>query len=105
MDAAGRANAQRGGARIGRYIVIEELGRGGMGVVVRGYDPKLRREVAIKLLRRGSASEEMRSPMIREARTMAKLNHAHVVGIYDQSDNAVFVRMAILEMILGRRSP
>ncbi len=69
------------GAALGRYAIIEELGRGGMGVVLRAYDPKLQREVALKILRTNSAEAESR--MVREARAMAQLSHPNVVAIYD----------------------
>ncbi len=80
---------------LGRYLVIEELGKGGMGVVVRAYDPKLQREVALKMLRHDMMSEEARIRMIREARAMAKLNHPNVVAIYDVSleDDAIALAM------------
>jgi len=70
---------------LGRYLVIAELGRGGMGVVVHAYDPKLQRELALKMLRHDVMSDEARIRMLREARAMAKLNHPNVVAVYDVS--------------------
>ena len=68
--------------RIGRYIVVEEIGRGAMGVVLLAYDPKLHREVALKLLR-FSGDEDARVRLVREAQAMAKLSHPNVVAVYD----------------------
>jgi serine/threonine protein kinase len=65
------------GARIGRYLVLEELGAGGMGVVYVARDPELDRKVAVKLLR--SPIGEAR--LVREARAMAKLAHPNVVTV------------------------
>ena len=72
-----------GGARIGRYLVIEELGRGGMGAVLRAYDPKLQREVALKVVHRDALDDSAQERLVREARAMARLNHPNVVGVFD----------------------
>lgn len=67
-----------------KYQLLEELGRGGMGVVYRAAQPDLHREVAIKLMRGGpfaSAAEKQRFQL--EAETAAKLNHPHIVPVYD----------------------
>ena len=77
----GLPDGVRPGGAIDRYAVIEELGRGGMGVVLRAYDPKLRREVALKVVRRMSADAEAR--LVLEAQAMAQLNHPNVVAVYD----------------------
>ena len=69
------------GSSLDRYVVIEEIGRGGMGVVLRAYDPKLQREVALKVLR--AASPEAETRLVREAQAMAQLNHPNVVAVYD----------------------
>ena len=69
------------GSFLGRYAVLDELGRGGMGVVLRAYDPQLHREVALKVVRAKSSDAEAR--LIREARAMAQLSHPHVVAVYD----------------------
>jgi serine/threonine protein kinase len=79
----------------GRYLVIEELGHGGMGVVVRAYDPKLQREVALKVLRQDVMADAARVRMIREARAMAKLNHPNVVAIYDVSLDDGLIALAM----------
>jgi eukaryotic-like serine/threonine-protein kinase len=66
----------------GRYLVLGRLGEGGDGVVYRAYDSELDRHVAIKLLRRGR-SERDEARLLREARTLAKLAHPHVVKVHD----------------------
>jgi eukaryotic-like serine/threonine-protein kinase len=71
------------GRPLGRYLVIETLGRGGMGVVLRAYDPKLQREVALKIVRTLSLDESAQARLVREARAMARLAHPNVVSVYD----------------------
>lgn len=68
------------GARIGRYVVLRELGSGGMSVVYVAYDPELDRQVALKLMRpgrRGTARSQGR--LLREAQALARLSHPNVV--------------------------
>jgi len=72
--------------RVGRYELLDVLGRGGRGVVYRAVDCELDREVAVKLLHlRGQlgATGEDDSTLIREARATAKLSHPNVVSVYD----------------------
>jgi eukaryotic-like serine/threonine-protein kinase len=73
------------GTAIGRYLVLETLGRGGMGIVVLAYDPKLGREVALKLVGFGSGARdaEAQARLLREAQALARLSHPNVVAIYD----------------------
>ena len=73
------------GATLGRYLVIERLGAGGMGVVYAAYDPELDRKVAIKLLRSEVAGdpELARARLVREAQAMAKLSHPNVVAVHE----------------------
>ncbi|HEX6975512.1 MAG TPA: serine/threonine-protein kinase, partial [Vicinamibacterales bacterium] len=67
---------------IGRYLVIDELGRGGMGVVYLAHDELLGRDVAIKVSNAiGSAEAEAR--MRREARILAELEHPGIVPVHD----------------------
>ena len=83
-----------------RYDITDEIGRGGMGVVFRARDVRLRRSVAIKLLPPELAfREEVRSRFLREAQTAAQLSHPNVVPIYsvDEVDGLVFFVMALVE--------
>jgi tetratricopeptide (TPR) repeat protein len=86
------------GERLGRYIVLERLGRGGMAVVYAAYDPDLDRKVAVKLLRDTSGGTEARARLLREAQAMAALAHANVAAVYDVGsiDDEVFLAMEIL---------
>ncbi|MCA9694098.1 MAG: serine/threonine protein kinase [Myxococcales bacterium] len=88
----------RAPARIGRYLIIETLGKGGMGVVYAAYDPELNRKVAIKVLR-GQAGQDARARLRREAQAMAQLSHPNVVRVYDVGieGDEVFVAMDLVE--------
>jgi tRNA A-37 threonylcarbamoyl transferase component Bud32 len=69
--------------RLGPYAVEDVLGRGGMGVVLRAYDPLLQRRVAIKVMApQLAATASARQRFLREARSAAKINHEHVVTIH-----------------------
>ena len=72
------------GVKLGRYVIVERLGFGGMGVVYRARDEKLERFVAIKILAPGLLmGDEARRRFRREALALAKLNHAHIAAVYD----------------------
>jgi len=75
------------GATIGRYLVLNLLGKGGMGEVYAAYDPELDRKVAIKVLHprssTGAGAAEGRARMLREAQALAQLSDPNVVGVYD----------------------
>ncbi len=69
---------------IGVYRIDERIAEGGFGVVYRGYDPRLKREVAIKVLHPQHSSEPSRvSRFLREAQSAARLNYPGIVQIYD----------------------
>jgi serine/threonine protein kinase len=89
------------GRPIGRYFVIGELGRGGMGLVVRAYDPKLQREVALKILRTSAMTKEAGARMVREARAMAKLSHPNVVAVYDVDEDPKWGTVVAMEYVAG----
>jgi Tol biopolymer transport system component len=70
--------------RLGPYEIIAPLGAGGMGEVYRARDPRLGRDVAIKVLPEHlSASPELRARFEREARTVSSLNHPHICTLHD----------------------
>ncbi|HVG61667.1 MAG TPA: tetratricopeptide repeat protein [Hyalangium sp.] len=77
------------GDPVGRYLILERVGQGGMGVVYAAWDPDLGRRVAIKLLRTDKPHAEGRSVaqarLLREAQAMAKVSHPHVISIFDVS--------------------
>jgi tetratricopeptide (TPR) repeat protein/predicted Ser/Thr protein kinase len=88
------------GEQIGRYRVLRELGRGGMGVVYVAHDPELDRKVALKLLRAdASGTGEDRLRLLREAQAMARLSHPNVVAVHDVGTylERVFVAMDLVE--------
>jgi len=92
-------------ALAGRYSIVRELGRGGMGVVYLARELHLDRLVAIKLLPPEKADRH-RDRFVREARFAAKLNHPHVIPIHavDEIDGFVFYVMAFVEgETLGER--
>src|SRR5665647_1058806 len=69
--------------RLGHYDIVAELGRGGMGVVYKGYESSLNRYVAIKVLADSLAHDEgIKERFLREARSMAALNDPHIIQIY-----------------------
>src|SRR5579884_4069667 len=70
---------------IGRYEILGPLGQGGMGTLYRAWDPKLERDIAIKLLRNDNL--ELRERFAREARSAARLRHPHIVLIYDVGEH------------------
>jgi len=89
------------GVLFGRYLPIEELGRGGMGRVLRVYDPRLQREVALKVLHTRAVDRVGRARMVREARTMAKLSHPNVVAVYDVDEDVRHGVVLAMELVKG----
>jgi serine/threonine-protein kinase len=87
--------------RLGRYVVLGELGRGGMGTVLEAFDRTLDRRVALKLLH-GGIDEEHTTRLLREAQALAKLSHPNVVQVYEVGEaegNRTFIAM---ELVQGR---
>ncbi|MBI3268815.1 MAG: protein kinase [Planctomycetes bacterium] len=72
------------GVPFGRHLLLQELGRGGMGVVWRAWDPELRRDVALKQVRaEGPLAAAQVERFQREARLAAQLRHPHIVAVHE----------------------
>jgi predicted Ser/Thr protein kinase len=85
--------------KIGRYEIIDRVGRGGMGAVYRGRDTVLDREVAIKVMSSDFAADDTSRPRFyREARAAAKLQHRNIVTIFEfgEEDETPFIVMEFL---------
>jgi len=86
--------------RLGHYEIVAELGRGGMGVVYKGYEPALTRYVAIKELSPALAHDHhLVERFLREARSMAALNDPHIIQVYfiGQENQQPFFAMEFVE--------
>ena len=97
-----------------RYEVLEEIGRGGMGVVYRARDRRLDRIVALKRLPEDLRRHQPRAAQlfVREAQAAARLNHPHIVTVHDadQEEGHLFITMELLDgepfnLILKERGP
>src|SRR5262249_14709145 len=85
--------------RLGKYRILKVLGHGGMGVVYKAEDPKLKRTVAIKaMLPTLAASARAGQRFLREAQAMAAVKHDHIVTIYqvDEERGVPFLAMEFL---------
>jgi tetratricopeptide (TPR) repeat protein/predicted Ser/Thr protein kinase len=88
---------------VGRYLILERVGEGGMGVVYSAWDPDLSRRVAIKLLHSGKPSTEGKdrgqARLLREAQAMARVSHANVISVFDVGTfgDSVFVAMEFVD--------
>jgi eukaryotic-like serine/threonine-protein kinase len=87
--------------RIGRFVIVDVLGAGAMGIVYRAQDPDLRRPVAIKVVKGAAASEIARSRMMREAQAMAQLDHPNVIRVYEVGTDAAGAVFIAMEFIAG----
>jgi eukaryotic-like serine/threonine-protein kinase len=103
--AAPRESWPRGHA-IGRYLLLDRLGEGGVGEVFAAYDPHLDRRVALKLLRRDdeptsgtAASDQDWRALLREAQALARLSDPHVVAVHDVGvfEGRTFIAMELVE--------
>jgi len=88
------------GSKLGAYEILAFIGRGGMGAVYRARDPRLGRDVAIKVLPDEMANNPDRLARFqREARVVAALNHPHIVTIFsvEEADGTHFLTMELIE--------
>jgi serine/threonine-protein kinase len=91
--------------QLGKYKVVEVIGKGAMGVVYKGYDPVLERHVALKTVRKELVDENLAGQIIarfkNEALASGRLNHPAIVGIYDYGENKQLAYIA-MEYVQGR---
>lgn len=89
---------------IGRYQILEELGRGAMGIVYKARDPAIGRTVAIKTIRLSDVSDtasehSVRDKLVREAHSAGVLSHPNIVTVYDvlEQDNVAYIVMEYVQ--------
>ena len=91
------------GVTVGRYVILDVVGRGGMGEVYAAYDPQLDRKIALKLLHQTPAPSAVqrvaRDRLLREAKAIARLSHPNVVVVHDAGaiDERVFLAMEFVD--------
>ena len=101
---AGNAEDTRPSQKIGRYVVVRELGRGGMGIVYEATDPEIGRHLAVKVinLQAFTTPEEstaLRDRLFREARSAGALSHPGIVMVYDvgQDNELAYIAMELVD--------
>jgi serine/threonine protein kinase len=96
------------GTNLGRYVLLDPVGRGGMGVVYSAFDPELDRKVAIKFLRpaRRASPAAARPQLLAEAQAIARLSHPNIVTVHDVGtfDGEVFFAMEYVKGETLRRA-
>ncbi len=88
------------GTRVGAFEVLSPLGAGGMGEVYRARDPRLERDIALKVLPEETVADETsRARMVREARMAARLNHPHICTVHEvgEADGLLYIAMELVE--------
>lgn len=85
------------GERLGPYLLLNEIGQGGMGVVFRAYDPRLRRSVALKVVR-PELSRESRARFVEEAQVTAQLQHPVIIPVHEvgEVESRVYYTMPLV---------
>ena len=89
------------GTRVGRILITNLLGEGGMGSVYVGFDETLERRVALKAVQRGRLDENAKARFLREARVLSQLKHPNICQIYDYVEGPERDYL-VLELIDGR---
>ncbi len=96
--------AQPAAGHVGRFVILGDIGAGGMGVVHLAYDPQLNRRVALKLMRVRAQSRKAKelaaARLMREAQALAQVSHRNVVAVYDvgqTADGDVYIAMEYVE--------
>lgn len=102
MDAAGAASRPGRQLRLAKYDVLEEIGHGGMATVYRAHDPRLGRDVAVKVIHphlRDSLEVAHRFSV--EAKAVAKLHHPNIVEVFDVSGEDEPEQYLVVELLRG----
>lgn len=88
------------GSTVGKYRIVEKLGRGGMGTVYKAVDVTLDREVAVKILNPDVGDATLMARFRAEATTLARLNHPQIATIFEiyQSDTDLLM---VMELVRG----
>ena len=88
------------GQRLSHYRLVEKIGEGGMGVVWKARDDKLRRDIALKVLPAELVQDpERRRRLLREARSAAAINHPNIGTVHEvgEADGTIFIAMELVE--------
>jgi eukaryotic-like serine/threonine-protein kinase len=92
------------GSKVGRYLILERIGQGGMGIVYAAFDPELNRRIALKILHGSSTgptrqSGSARARLLREAQAIARVTHPNVISVFDVGTvgESVFVAMEYVD--------
>ncbi len=99
----GRRPMSREGQRIGAYVIVRELGHGGMGTVCLGRraDGQFEREVAIKVLKRGTDTDDVLRRFEAERRIVASLDHPGIARLWDSGTTADGLPYFVMEYVAG----
>ena len=85
--------------KIGRYRIIEQIGKGAMAIVYKAHDPQINRLLAIKILRKERCLDnDYRKRFLRESRAAGNLSHPNIVTVYDigEYQNQPYIAMELL---------
>lgn len=87
-------------SRVGRFVILHQLGAGGMGAVFAAFDAQLDRKVALKILHnQGSTHDRQQERTLREAKALARVRHPRVVSVYEvgEAEGQVYLAMEFVD--------
>src|ERR1019366_4783322 len=93
------------GDKFGPYEVLMPIGKGGMGEVWKAHDPRLNRDVAVKVLPQAFATEAAQERFQREARAASALNHPNICVVYDVGESGIDSRANRSPAAVPERAP
>ena len=96
QDSSGDLGAFNVGSRVGKYLIEEQIGRGGMAAVFRARDAELGRVVALKILAPALAADEgFRQRFVRESRAAAAVDDPHIIPLYEAGQDGAVLFIAM----------